>query len=108
MASVMIGIDPHKASHTAAAIDPAENELGQARVRAAVGQVDRLLAWRAGRITFSIRLATYLLDVVPGQHVVRFPDMSEQCDLIGRGGRGQHQCRGRGWWRSCPRTGRMR
>ncbi len=31
--SVMIGIDPHKASHTAAAIDPAENELGQVRVQ---------------------------------------------------------------------------
>jgi transposase len=45
MVSVMIGIDPHKASHTAAAIDPAECELGQIRVRAAAGQVDRLLAW---------------------------------------------------------------
>ncbi len=38
MVSVMIGIDPHKASHTAAAIDPAENELGQVRVRAAAGR----------------------------------------------------------------------
>ena len=45
MVSVMIGIDPHKGSHTAAAIDPAENELGQLRVRAASGQVERLLAW---------------------------------------------------------------
>ncbi len=43
MVSVMIGIDPHKASHTAAAIDPAVCELGQIRVRAAAGQVDRLL-----------------------------------------------------------------
>jgi transposase len=41
----MIGIDPHKASHTATAIDLAENELGQLRVRAAAGQVDRLMAW---------------------------------------------------------------
>jgi transposase len=41
----IIGIDPHKGSHTATAIDPAENELGQLRVRAAAGQVDRLLAW---------------------------------------------------------------
>jgi transposase len=48
MVSVMIGIDPHKASHTAAAIDPAECELGQIRVRAAAGQVDRLLAWAEG------------------------------------------------------------
>ena len=45
MVNVMIGIDPHKASHTATAIDPAENELGQLRVRAAAGQVERLLAW---------------------------------------------------------------
>jgi transposase len=43
--SVMIGIDPHKASHTAAAIDRAECVLGEVRVRAAVGQVERLLAW---------------------------------------------------------------
>ena len=43
--NVMIGIDPHKASHTAAAIDPAESDLGQLRVRAAAGQVERLLAW---------------------------------------------------------------
>jgi hypothetical protein len=48
MVSVMIGIDPHKASHTAAAIDSAECELGQIRVREAAGQVDRLLAWAEG------------------------------------------------------------
>jgi hypothetical protein len=33
MVAVMIGIDPHKASHTAVAIDPAEVPLGQLRVR---------------------------------------------------------------------------
>ena len=43
--NVMIGIDPHKASHTAAAIDPAECDLGQLRVRAAANQVARLLEW---------------------------------------------------------------
>ncbi len=45
MVNVMIGIDPHEASHIAAAIDPAENDLGQLRVRAAAGQVERLLEW---------------------------------------------------------------
>ena len=30
MVAVMIGIDPHKASHTAVAIDPAEVPLGRA------------------------------------------------------------------------------
>ena len=34
MAVVMIGIDPHKASHTAVAINAAEQSLGQLRVRA--------------------------------------------------------------------------
>ncbi len=42
---MIIGIDPHKASHTAAAIDPAETPLGQLKVRAGVDQTVRLLAW---------------------------------------------------------------
>jgi hypothetical protein len=33
MAAVMIGIDPHKASHTAAAIDESERVLAKIRVR---------------------------------------------------------------------------
>src|SRR5215831_15977011 len=45
MVAVMIGIDPHKASHTAVAIDPAEVPLGQLRVRACAAQAERLLAW---------------------------------------------------------------
>ena len=43
--SVMIGIDPHKASHTAAAIDKAEVGLGELRVRANAEQLERLLHW---------------------------------------------------------------
>ena len=34
MAGVMIGIDPHKGSHTAVALDASEKRLGQVRVRA--------------------------------------------------------------------------
>ena len=45
MVAVMIGIDPHKASHTAVAIDPAEVPLGQLQVRACAAQVERLLGW---------------------------------------------------------------
>ena len=45
MVAVMIGIDPHKASHTAVAIDAAERPLGQLRVRACAAQVERLVAW---------------------------------------------------------------
>jgi len=46
MAAVMIGVDPHKASHTAAAIGPAEEPLGGIQVRAAASQAEQLLAWR--------------------------------------------------------------
>jgi transposase len=43
--AVMIGIDPHKGSHTAVAISPAEQPLGQLQVRASAVQAERLLAW---------------------------------------------------------------
>jgi transposase len=45
MAVVMIGVDPHKGSHTAVAINAAEEPLGQLRVRASAVQAGRLLAW---------------------------------------------------------------
>jgi transposase len=47
MTAVMIGVDPHKGSHTAVAIDTAEVPLGKLRVRAAAGQAPRLVAWAA-------------------------------------------------------------
>jgi transposase len=47
MAAVMIGVDPHKSSHTAVAIGPAEEPLGELRVRASAGQAERLTAWAA-------------------------------------------------------------
>jgi transposase len=47
MAAVMIGVDPHKASHTAVAISTAEQMLGELRVPASSGQAERLLAWAA-------------------------------------------------------------
>jgi transposase len=45
MAGVMIGIDPHKGSHTAVALDAREKRLGQLRVRASRRQVEGLLEW---------------------------------------------------------------
>jgi len=45
--AVMIGIDPHKGSHTAVALDSHEAPLGEFRVRSAANQVDRLLGWAA-------------------------------------------------------------
>jgi len=47
MAAVMIGVDPHKGSHTAVAIGAAEEPLGELRVRASATQAERLLAWAA-------------------------------------------------------------
>ena len=47
MAAVMIGVDPHKASHTAVVIGAAEEPLGELRVRACAAQAERLLAWAA-------------------------------------------------------------
>jgi len=48
MAVVMIGVDPHKGSHTAVAIGVDEELLGQARVRASAAQATKLVAWAAG------------------------------------------------------------
>jgi len=42
---VVIGIDPHKGSHTAVVLDAAENVLGQLRVKARADQVPQLQRW---------------------------------------------------------------
>ena len=44
-AVVMIGVDPHKGSHTAVALDQHEKLLGQLRVRASSAQVENLQSW---------------------------------------------------------------
>jgi transposase len=43
--AVMIGIDPHKGSHTAVAVGAAEEPLGKLRVRACPEQAGKLVAW---------------------------------------------------------------
>ena len=47
MTAVIIGIDPHKGSHTAVAIDGAETQLASLRVRAGAAQAARLVEWAA-------------------------------------------------------------
>src|SRR5689334_4628612 len=42
---VMIGVDPHKGSHTATMLDWRQRELRRITVRAGSGQVGELLAW---------------------------------------------------------------
>ncbi len=43
--AVMIGVDPHKASHTAVAIGPAEETVGKLRVEASARQAAELIGW---------------------------------------------------------------
>src|SRR5258705_2478478 len=43
----MIGVDPHKGSHTAVAIDAGERQLGTVRVRASASQAGKLVEWAA-------------------------------------------------------------
>lgn len=42
---VVIGVDPHKASHTAVAIDEAEDQISSVKVRATGRQVEQLVRW---------------------------------------------------------------
>ena len=45
---VMIGVDPHKGSHTATMLDRDERELRRIKVRAGNCQVGELLEWADG------------------------------------------------------------
>jgi transposase len=92
--AVMIGVDPHKGSHTAVAIDRDEVELARVTVRATRRQVDELLAWaarfeeRAWAIESAGGLG-YLLArqlVVAGELVVDVPaTLAARVRLLGSG-----------------------
>lgn len=79
--NVMIGVDPHKGSHTAVAIDPSEVELATLQVRASRRQVDELLAWATPfeQRTWAVESAGglgFLLSeqlVAAGEHVLDVP-----------------------------------
>ena len=45
---IMIGIDPHKASHTAVAVDDKEIVLDELKLRASSLQAQRLCEWAEG------------------------------------------------------------
>ena len=45
--TVIIGVDPHKASHTAVAVGAEEAELSRKQVRAGPSQATRLVSWAA-------------------------------------------------------------
>lgn len=91
---MIIGVDPHKASHTAVAIDTNEDQLARHRVRATRAQVDQLLAWaepfRAR--TWAIEGADgmgYLLAqqlVAAGEHVLNVPaTLAARTRVLGAG-----------------------
>jgi transposase len=99
MAAVMIGVDPHKGSHTAVAIGVAEEPLGQLRVRACAGQAQRLLAWAAAwpQRTWAIEgagglghlLAQQL--VAAGEQVLDVaPKLGARVRLLGSGATGKN------------------
>lgn len=79
--SVMIGIDPHKGSHAAAAVDNSERVIAELEVRATKHQTRQLLAWAEpfGVRRWAIESANghgYLLAqqlVAAGEHVVDVP-----------------------------------
>jgi transposase len=92
--NVIIGVDPHKATHTAVAIDSIENELGRTRVRATRKQVSQLLAWAEplGARTWAIESAAglgYLLAqqlVDAGETVLDVPaTLASRVRLLGTG-----------------------
>jgi transposase len=78
---VMIGVDPHKGSHTATMLDRGERELARITVRAGGRQVAELLAWANGHEprTWAVECAGgmgYLLSqqlVAAGERVLDVP-----------------------------------
>ena len=92
--TITIGIDPHKASHTAVAIDDSECVLDEHRLRACSDQADQLRAWAApfpDRLWAieSARGLGYLLAqqlVAVGESVVDVPAvLSTRTRLLGSG-----------------------
>ncbi len=80
--TVIIGIDPHKATHMAVAIDGDEHAVGRLEVAADRAQTQRLLAWAAplgAERTWAIESAGWLGKllsqelVAAGEHVVDVP-----------------------------------
>src|SRR4051794_10750235 len=91
--SVMIGVDPHKATHTAVAIDRDEHAIAKLKVIADRSQTERLLAWAAplgAERTWAIESATGLGRLLAqqllaaGEHVVDMPPtLSARVRLLG-------------------------
>jgi transposase len=92
--TVIIGIDPHKASHTAVAIGCNEHPLAEIRVRATCQQTEKLLAWAKplGPRTWAVESAGglgYLLSqqlVSAGEEVLDVPaTLASRVRVLGTG-----------------------
>lgn len=92
--TVIIGIDPHKASHTAVAIGCDEQQLAEIRVRATCQQTEKLLAWAEplGPRTWAVESAGglgYLLSqqlVRAGEEVLDVPaTLASRVRVLGTG-----------------------
>ncbi len=92
--TVIIGIDPHKATHTAVAISCNEQELAEIKVRATGQQTAQLLAWAEplGPRTWAVESAGglgYLLSqqlVEAGEHVLDVPaTLASRVRVLGTG-----------------------
>jgi transposase len=92
--AVMVGVDPHKRSHTAVAIDDDDVEVGRLEVRASGAQVGELVGWagRFGVRTWAIESADglgYLLGqqlVAAGERVLDVPaTLSSRVRVLGSG-----------------------
>ena len=92
--SVIIGVDPHKASHTAVAIGGDEREVAKVTVRATCQQTVKLLAWAEpfAERTWAIEsagglgslLAQQLVDA--GEHVLDVPPtLASRVRVLGTG-----------------------
>ena len=90
----LIGVDPHKASHTAVAIDANETVLDRLQVRADAKQCERLLSWaerfdeRSWAIESAAGLGHLLAQqlVAAGEHVVDVPaTLSARARVLGSG-----------------------
>jgi transposase len=94
MAMVMIGVDPHKGSHTAVAIGPGEEPLGTMQVKACPSQSAQLVAWARAwpRRTWAVEGAAGL-GCLPAQQLVAAgervldvpPKLAARIRLLGSG-----------------------
>lgn len=91
---VIIGVDPHKASHTAVVIDAKECRLSTKKVRATRAQVSQLLEWAEPFPTWTWAIEGadglgYLLAqqlVATGEHVLNVPaTLASRTRLLGTG-----------------------